>query len=184
MKKRGRITIPDYISFSRFAASPILLVLILKEYFIAAFVVYVIAISTDLIDGLTARILNQKTSLGAMIDAFADRVLCITVVLALFFTGIIPSWVFVLLTSIFLIEWLIGIWITAKYRKFYLYFAHRNSARHTAVLIFIVIGGLVLNFKYFLPYTYGLLVLTIPFVIYSVVDYIRHILTHKKWENF
>jgi cardiolipin synthase len=184
MKKRGKITIPDYISFSRFVASPIVLILIIKQFFIAAFIIYAIAVLTDLFDGLAARTLNQKTALGAMIDALADRVLCITVVLTLLFTGTIPLLIFSILVSFFIIEWIIGIWITIKYKKFYLYFAHRNSVRYTAVLIFIVIGGLVLNYEFFLSYTYLLLILTIPFVIYVIGDYVKYILTHKKWETF
>lgn len=128
MPKKYKITIPDYISFSRFIGGPILLVLIIRGYFIFAFILYAIFALTDAIDGFVARLLTQKTRFGGMLDALADRVFLIFVILALLIINSIPLWSVIILICYLFIEVYIGIRIMYKFRiKNYLYFIHRDS---------------------------------------------------------
>ena len=66
--------------------------------------VFVIAGATDALDGLIARLANQKTELGAWLDPAADKLLLVTafVVLTLPNLGLvnrIPIWLTVLVIS-------------------------------------------------------------------------------------
>lgn len=59
-----------------------------------AFALVVIAMLTDLLDGLLARKLNQVTDVGKVIDPLADKIAVATVALILVFHKLIPLWFF------------------------------------------------------------------------------------------
>ena len=73
---------PNLITLTRFALSLVVFVLISYEYFHAAFWVFVIAASTDWIDGYIARRTGQVTQLGRILDPFCDKmIICGTYIL-------------------------------------------------------------------------------------------------------
>jgi len=73
---RGPIwTVPNQITLLRLGFLPIFLILISYEQYIWALAVLVIAGLSDGIDGLLARKLNQRSSLGAYLDPIADKLL-------------------------------------------------------------------------------------------------------------
>ncbi|HZX09562.1 MAG TPA: CDP-alcohol phosphatidyltransferase family protein [Acidobacteriota bacterium] len=74
-KKEAAVTIPNIISISRLALSPVFLYFILARKTREAFIIFIIAISTDFFDGAVARIFNQKSNLGALLDPIGDKVL-------------------------------------------------------------------------------------------------------------
>jgi cardiolipin synthase len=59
----------------RMALVPLLVILVLTRQLQWALVVFVVAGATDLLDGLVARWGRQQTTLGAMLDPVADKVL-------------------------------------------------------------------------------------------------------------
>ncbi len=69
---RKKITIPNIVSFYRLLAFPVILYLALTGYKQAFAVLIVINLVTDVLDGMLARMLNQKTEFGARIDSIAD----------------------------------------------------------------------------------------------------------------
>ena len=73
---RGRIwTVPNQITLLRLGFLPIFLILISYEDYRWALAVLVVAGLSDGIDGLLARKLNQRSSLGAYLDPIADKLL-------------------------------------------------------------------------------------------------------------
>src|SRR5215475_6802626 len=73
---QGRIwTVPNQITLLRLGFIPIFLILISYDQFKWALLVLVIAGLSDGIDGVLARTLNQKSSLGAYLDPIADKLL-------------------------------------------------------------------------------------------------------------
>src|SRR3979490_2585047 len=73
---RGRIwTVPNQITLLRLGFLPIFLILISYEHYRWALAVLVVAGLSDGIDGLLARKLNQRSSLGAYLDPIADKLL-------------------------------------------------------------------------------------------------------------
>jgi cardiolipin synthase len=73
---QGRIwTVPNQITLLRLGFLPIFLILISYEHYRWALAVLVVAGLSDGIDGLLARKLNQRSSLGAYLDPIADKLL-------------------------------------------------------------------------------------------------------------
>ncbi len=67
--------VPNIITAIRFVLSIVVFVLIPLEQYIAALIVFVLAASTDWIDGWYARKYNQVTKLGRMFDPFVDKII-------------------------------------------------------------------------------------------------------------
>jgi len=68
-------TIANQLTILRMALAPLLVILVLARQLQWALVVFVVAGVTDLLDGLIARVGHQRTTLGAMLDPVADKVL-------------------------------------------------------------------------------------------------------------
>ena len=68
-------TIANQLTILRMALAPLLVILVLTRRLQWALVVFVVAGVTDLLDGLIARLGRQQTTLGAMLDPVADKVL-------------------------------------------------------------------------------------------------------------
>ncbi|TVS20465.1 MAG: CDP-diacylglycerol--glycerol-3-phosphate 3-phosphatidyltransferase [Planctomycetaceae bacterium] len=67
--------IPNALTALRFVLAIVVFVLIPLQWFFAAFVVFVIAASTDWIDGYWARRFGQTTQLGRIFDPFVDKII-------------------------------------------------------------------------------------------------------------
>jgi cardiolipin synthase len=72
----GQITFANQLTFLRLVATPFLILAILNGRFDIAVLIYGSAAITDLLDGLTARLFQQETALGAYLDPAADKILC------------------------------------------------------------------------------------------------------------
>lgn len=69
--------VPNIVSLIRLALSIAMFVMIPLNYFWAAFVLFVVAASTDWLDGWYARKFNQVTKFGRILDPFCDKILII-----------------------------------------------------------------------------------------------------------
>lgn len=78
---------------------PFLVIAILDGRFGLAFVLFLLAGATDALDGLLARLLSQKTTLGLYLDPIADKLLLSTLFVVLTHAGLIPRYVTVLVFS-------------------------------------------------------------------------------------
>ncbi|WP_020573570.1 CDP-alcohol phosphatidyltransferase family protein [Actinopolymorpha alba] len=90
----GRIlTLPNLLSFARLAGVPLFLWLVLGPR-ADGWAIIVLAVSgfTDWLDGQLARRLGQVSTLGKLLDPFADRLYILAVLFALTVREIIPLW--------------------------------------------------------------------------------------------
>src|SRR3954471_7826719 len=67
--------VPNVLTSIRFALSIVVFVLIPLQQYLAAMIVFLIAASTDWIDGWWARKFNQVTKLGRIFDPFVDKII-------------------------------------------------------------------------------------------------------------
>ncbi|GGF43888.1 CDP-alcohol phosphatidyltransferase family protein [Williamsia phyllosphaerae] len=87
------LTIPNALSFLRLVLVPVFLWLLLVEKADGwAFVVLLVSGFSDYADGKLARLLNQSSKLGALLDPAADRIYMIIVPIGLGVREIIPWW--------------------------------------------------------------------------------------------
>ncbi len=98
--RRRILTIPNLISFARLLAVGWFLWLLLAEdRVVAAAIVFVVIGSTDWVDGVLARALDQETELGRLLDPIADRVALAAAVIGGTIAGIIPLAITVILLA-------------------------------------------------------------------------------------
>jgi cardiolipin synthase len=92
------VTWPNALSALRLAGVPVFLWLVLgprtPEADLIACAILGLAGLSDWLDGKLARMLNQQSRLGAVLDPAADRLYIAATVIALAIRGIIPWWLF------------------------------------------------------------------------------------------
>ena len=71
----AHLTLANQLTFLRLVAVPFFIIAVLQARFGVALVLFFGAAITDLLDGLTARLLRQRTPLGAYLDPAADKLL-------------------------------------------------------------------------------------------------------------
>lgn len=94
------LTLSTVLTISRIVLAPLVVAAMVAQRWGTAFVLFVVAALTDALDGWLARVLHQKTMLGACLDPIADKVLLLSVYSALAFVQSplfsIPVWFVVL----------------------------------------------------------------------------------------
>ncbi len=93
------MNIPNLLSLLRIVLVPVIVILLIQASFLKALIVFVLAGITDGLDGFLARVLHQKTVLGAYLDPLADKALIISSFVTLSILGVIPSWLSVIVIS-------------------------------------------------------------------------------------
>ncbi|MBS5449740.1 MAG: CDP-alcohol phosphatidyltransferase family protein [Coriobacteriia bacterium] len=94
------LTVPNVITLCRLFLTIVFLVLYpISELRTPAIVIFIIAASTDWLDGQVARRTHQVSVFGKRFDPVMDRVLIFSGVLALFIARLIPVWVAVFLVA-------------------------------------------------------------------------------------
>jgi cardiolipin synthase (CMP-forming) len=90
---------PNLLTLLRLFIIPFLVIEILDGNFRAAFALFLLAGISDGLDGLLARWLSQRTTLGLYLDPIADKLLLSTLFLVLTHVGLMPRYVTVLVFS-------------------------------------------------------------------------------------
>ena len=100
MSKKNIFTAANILSMLRIILIPVFMALMLQHKTTLAFIVFLFAVSTDLLDGIAARLWNQKTKLGTFLDPAADKLLMASTFIVLSLPSIsspntIPVWLVV-----------------------------------------------------------------------------------------
>jgi cardiolipin synthase (CMP-forming) len=90
------MTVPNLLTLSRILLTPLLIWFLVQRKLNEALVVFLIAGITDGLDGLIARLLQQKSRLGAIMDPLADKFLLVSSLLILCGIGLIPGWLVII----------------------------------------------------------------------------------------
>jgi len=93
------MTIPNALSLIRILLTPVIVWLLLDSRLDYALIVFFIAGLTDALDGLTARVLHQKTKLGAYLDPLADKLLLVSSFILVGHLGLVPLWLVIITVS-------------------------------------------------------------------------------------
>lgn len=67
--------IPNVVTAARFLLSIVVFVLIPLNYYLAALIIFSVAVMTDWVDGYWARRLGQVTKLGRILDPLVDKII-------------------------------------------------------------------------------------------------------------
>lgn len=87
--------VPNILTILRFFLIPFIVVELVQENYILAFVFLTLSGLTDVLDGYIARKFNFISDFGKLIDPLADKTTQIAVLATLTIMGIIPVWILV-----------------------------------------------------------------------------------------
>lgn len=88
--------IPNALTILRFFLIPVIVMYIIQDNYILAFVFLTISGLTDVLDGFIARKFNFITNFGKLIDPLADKATQISVLTVLALQNVIPLWILVI----------------------------------------------------------------------------------------
>lgn len=173
------MTIPNLLTLLRVALVPCFIGASIEGMYNVAFVIFVGAALTDILDGAIARRLNQRSRLGALLDPAADKMLMVSGYL--FYTintalprVAIPGW---LTFVVFIRDFLIAVFAYLLYTRVHVKRFPPSWAGKTSTVLQAVTLGCAIAVNGFLPNLMWLaqflfhaaLVVTL----YSSFDYIR-----------
>ncbi len=93
------VTVPNLLSVGRLAVLPLVYLDITSGRLGRALTLLVLIAASDWFDGYLARVLDQRTRLGAVLDPIGDRVGFVVVGVALVVGGLLPVWILVVLLA-------------------------------------------------------------------------------------
>lgn len=85
--------IPNALTILRFILIPFIIVYIVKDKYLEAFIFLTLSGLTDILDGTIARKFNFITTFGKLIDPLADKATQISILVTLALKDIIPMWI-------------------------------------------------------------------------------------------
>ncbi len=113
-------TAPNQLTLLRLLFIPFIVITLLDEHYGWALGLFVLAGLSDFLDGILARLLQQKTALGMLLDPIADKLLLSTLFLVLSLVHKIPWKVTVLVFSrdLCILVTCAVVWATTSIRDF------------------------------------------------------------------
>ena len=171
--------LPNILSFSRIAISPIFAYFLIKNIFISkiiALVIFIIGSLTDILDGYIARKYNIGSELGKYIDPLADKILVVTAfcILSYFYPEQVPVWMIlvILLRDIFIMmyrSFLINKSIflkTSKYAKFKTFY--QVIVIHLLLIFHVFNSNLIIAYNF----AYILVLVSLLLSVFTAIHYI------------
>jgi cardiolipin synthase len=93
------LSIPNLITLGRILLVPVVVWAIAAGQIRVAFLLFLLAGLSDLIDGFLAKRFGMATELGAYLDPLADKAMIVSIYVALGIAEAIPGWLVILVVS-------------------------------------------------------------------------------------
>lgn len=93
------INLPNSLTVLRILLVPVFVGLLLYGHYDSALLTLLIAALTDVLDGMAARMTNQRTRLGEYLDPLADKLLLMSAIITLSVLDFIPIWAVIVVVS-------------------------------------------------------------------------------------
>jgi cardiolipin synthase len=166
-------TVPNQLTFLRLGFLPLFIILVFYRRYGWALGILIFSGLTDTFDGLLARSLNQKTSLGAYLDPIADKLLLSSSFVVLAFNGQIRWWLTILVLGrdILILTTAAVILLTAGYRTFPPTFYGKLTTTLQIFLVFTVLAAAVFHWPLLILARSILVYLVAGFTVFSGFHY-------------
>jgi len=107
------LSIPNLITLARILLVPVVVWAIASNQMLFAFLLFAGAGVSDAVDGFLAKRFGMASELGAYLDPLADKVLIVSIYVALGVTEAIPRWLVILVVSrdLFIVGGLMLAWV-------------------------------------------------------------------------
>jgi cardiolipin synthase len=90
--RRDWLTVPNALTFLRIALTPLFGYFWWHHWFVLAIATFAVAAASDFFDGLAARVLDQRSKLGQVLDPAADKLMVLVAFVTAAATGAVPWW--------------------------------------------------------------------------------------------
>lgn len=173
--------LPNLLTSARILLVPCFLVASMERHYLLAFVIFVTAAVTDILDGLLARWLNVRSRLGSILDPLADKMLMVCGFLYYTFAhdlpvAGIPGW---LTFAVFIRDFLIVFVVYLLYTRIHIKHISPSVAGKASTLLQAFTLGTVIAMNAFLPRwapaAAVLFRVSLLITLYSGWDYMRRI---------
>ena len=172
-------TVPNILTFLRILGMPVFILAFITGHLSAATIIFVVAILTDIFDGIIARLNKSRTVLGSILDPLADKLLVDIAFLLLAGSGLMPYWLVTVIISkdvILVLGWLI-IYIVSGNLKVEpsVFGKFANFFESFLVILFLCTAAYpaILETLDFLPYlTNGTIYATAAIAGFALIDYV------------
>jgi cardiolipin synthase len=104
------MTLANKITILRVMLIPVLVIGLLLDAPVWPWIIFILSMLTDVLDGAAARLRGERTQLGVFLDPMADKLLITATYLTLSYLHKIPVWVFVVVFSrdlLIVLGWLV-----------------------------------------------------------------------------
>jgi cardiolipin synthase (CMP-forming) len=167
------LTVPNQLTFLRLGFLPFFIISILYSRYSWALAILVVAGLTDGMDGLLARSLNQKTSLGAYLDPIADKLLLSSSFIVLALDGQIRWWLSILVLGrdVLILTTAVVILLASGYRQFPPTIYGKLTTTVQILLVFVVLCVAVFHLPVLLLARQVLVYVVAGFTIFSGFHY-------------
>ncbi|MDA8106001.1 MAG: CDP-alcohol phosphatidyltransferase family protein [Nitrospiraceae bacterium] len=166
------LNIPNTLTITRIVIIPLFVTAVLYSKYKYALYLFAGAALTDLLDGLSARLTNQKTELGTFLDPLADKFLLVTSFILFAVYGWIPKWLAITVISrdlVVVVGWFLLYMITHKSEVAPVFTGKLAIAMQLIVLAYILLG---VNLPSLPPIPEPFLLLTAAVTAISALQYI------------
>lgn len=93
------MNLPNKLTISRVIAVPFFIGCYMMGYYMPAFIIFILASLTDLLDGKIARKYNLVTNFGKIMDPLADKILVYSAFCLMVEDGIVPGWMLIVILA-------------------------------------------------------------------------------------
>ena len=170
MKKIAK-QIPNILTIFRFILIPFIVLNLVYDSYIAAFIIFTISGLTDILDGFIARKFNFITNFGKLIDPLADKCTQIITLGTLAIKDIIPMWIIIIVV---LKEFIMVAGASFLYGK-ELVVSSRWYGKLATVLFYIAIvcSSFIKQFDFSFDFSIYIYYLALISTIFSLIMYIK-----------
>lgn len=92
------MNLPNKLTVARFIAVPFFIILFMMDYNLLAFIIFVLASLTDMLDGKIARKYNLVTNFGKIMDPLADKILVYSA-FCVMIPQYVPGWMLIIILA-------------------------------------------------------------------------------------
>ncbi len=93
------MNLPNKLTIGRVIAVPFFIAAYMLEYYLIAFVIFILASLTDMLDGKIARKYNLVTNFGKFMDPLADKLLVCSALICLVALAKITAWIVIIIIA-------------------------------------------------------------------------------------
>jgi cardiolipin synthase (CMP-forming) len=176
---RPDVNLPNLITLARILSVPVVVWAIAAHEMLLAFVLFLAAGVSDAVDGYLAKRFDMKSELGAYLDPLADKVLIVSIYVALGISEAVPRWIVILVVSrdLMIVGAVILSWLLDKPVKVRPLVVSKLNTVAQILFAGLVLASLGIGFDagWLLP---AMMVLVAALTLLSVAAYVRDWVRH------